>query len=417
MNLFRSLLFWIVLALLGALAAQFLLSDPGYVLVRFRGTDYTTTVAAAVIGLLAAILVLAVLWKLLTFPFRAWRQRRERNAQARLGEGLDALHGGHYQRAEQLLARAASEGNDAAIARVAAANAASARGDVAAAQAHIDAMAPRHAAARAIAAADLALADERPTDALVALDAPDAQPLPPRGLALRAQALAASGKSAEAYGLLGALRQQQAIPGERSKDLQERWAASALREAFDANALADLWDRLPKDVRGEPEVVAAYADRAVALRWDDAALKAIEQSLDARWDESLAARYGNLPVPGRIEQRRANAERWLQAHPSSPALLLALARFERAEGRWPQAEAYLHRALAQGAGAEAWEEFGHAHAGAGDMERAQRSYANALRVVRGEPVVELPGRKLRERIGDSAVREVRDEHGIPRLAE
>ena len=57
MNLFRSLLFWIVLALLGALAAQFLLADPGYVLVRFRGTDYTTTVAAAVIGLLVAALV------------------------------------------------------------------------------------------------------------------------------------------------------------------------------------------------------------------------------------------------------------------------------------------------------------------------------------------------------------------------
>ena len=80
MNLFRSLLFWIVLALLGALAAQFLLSDPGYVLVRFRGTDYTTTVAAAAIGVLAAILVLGLLWKLLTLPFRAWRQRRERNA-------------------------------------------------------------------------------------------------------------------------------------------------------------------------------------------------------------------------------------------------------------------------------------------------------------------------------------------------
>ena len=46
MNLFRNLLFWVVLALLGALAAQFLLADPGYVLVRFRGYDTTTTVAA-----------------------------------------------------------------------------------------------------------------------------------------------------------------------------------------------------------------------------------------------------------------------------------------------------------------------------------------------------------------------------------
>lgn len=415
MNLFRSLLFWIVLALLGALAAQFLLSDPGYVLVRFRGTDYTTTVAAAIIGILVAILVLGVVWKLLALPFRTWRRRRDRNAKARLGEGLDALHGGHYARAEQLLKRAADEGHDAAFARVAAAQAANARGDTVAAQAHIDAMNARHAGARAIALAEQALVEERPTDALVALDAPTAQPLPPRGQALRAQALAATGKSAEAYGLLGALRQQHALPDTQLDELQDRWAAAALREAGDANALADVWERLPKDVRNESEVVLAYADRAAALRWDDAALKAMEQALDARWDETLAARYGTLPVNSRGEQRRANVERWLQAHPSSPALLLSLARLDRAEGRWPQAEANLHRALAQGAGADAWEEFGNGFVAVGDMDLAQRSYANALRVARGEAAVELPGRDLRQKIEDSAVAEERDEHGIPRL--
>jgi HemY protein len=47
MTLFRSVLFWLVLAVLGALLAQMLLQDPGYVLVRFRGTDYSTTVAVA----------------------------------------------------------------------------------------------------------------------------------------------------------------------------------------------------------------------------------------------------------------------------------------------------------------------------------------------------------------------------------
>jgi HemY protein len=370
-----------------------------------------------VIGILVAILAFGLLWKLLTLPFRAWRRHRDRNAKARLGEGLDALHGGHYQRAEHLLSRAADEGHDSAVARIAAAQAANARGDIAAAQAHIAALDPKHATARAIALAEQALADERPTDALVALDAADAQPLPPRGQALRAQALATSGKSAEAYGLLGALRQQHALPDALLDEMQERWAASALHEAADANALADIWDRLPKDVRNDADVVGAYADRAAALRWDDAALKSIEQALDARWDESLAARYGALPVAGRIEQRRANVERWLQSHPSSPALLLALARLDRAEGRWPQAEADLHRALAQGAGAEAWEEFGNGFAAAGDMDLAQRSYANALRVARGEAAAELPGRELRERIGDSAVAEERDEHGIPRLAE
>ena len=48
MNLFRSVLFWLLLAVLGALLAQVLLQDPGYVLVRYRGSDYTTTVAAGI---------------------------------------------------------------------------------------------------------------------------------------------------------------------------------------------------------------------------------------------------------------------------------------------------------------------------------------------------------------------------------
>ncbi|MEO6264343.1 MAG: heme biosynthesis HemY N-terminal domain-containing protein [Luteimonas sp.] len=414
MNLFRNLLFWIVLALVGALLAQLLLADPGYVLVRYRGSDYTTTVASGGLLLLAVIAGVWLLWKLLTLPFRSWRQHRDRRARARLGEGLDALHHGHYGRAEKLLVQAADEGEIEASARLAAARAATARGDSVAARSQIDALGERHAAARAIAGAELALAEDRPTDALVALDAPAAQPLPPRGLALRAEALAASGQAAQAYGLLGALRQQQALPATRLDELQERWAEASLREASDANVLAERWETLPKSLKSEPAVVEAYADRAAALRWDEAATRSLEQALDARWDESLAARYGSLPV-GRLDARRANAERWLQAHPASPALLLTLARLSREQGQWPQAEDYLHRALAQGAGADAWEELGHGFAATGDEPRARLSYANALRATRGESAVELPGRDMRQQIHDQAVIEERDEHGMPRL--
>ncbi|MDQ2703430.1 MAG: heme biosynthesis protein HemY, partial [Pseudomonadota bacterium] len=271
-----------------------------------------------------------------------------------------------------------------------------------------------HAVARAIASAELALDDHRPTDALVALDAPAAQPLPPRGLALRAQAMAANGQAAQAYGLLGTLRQQQALPVNRLDELQEQWAEASLREAADANVLADRWEALPKPLRNEPAVVGAYAERAAALRWDEAATRAIEQALDARWDETLAARYGTLPI-GRLDERRASAERWLPTHPASPALLLTLARLARAQGQWPQAEAYLHRAIAQGAGSDAWEELGHGFAANREESLARQSYANALRSTRGESVRELPGRDLRQQIGDSAAIEERDEHGLPRL--
>src|SRR3546814_18639031 len=76
MNLFRNLLFWIVLALVGALLAQLLLADPGYVLVRYRGMDYTTTVAAGLLILFGVLFALWLVWKLVTLPFSAWRGHR-----------------------------------------------------------------------------------------------------------------------------------------------------------------------------------------------------------------------------------------------------------------------------------------------------------------------------------------------------
>lgn len=419
MNLFRNLLFWIVLALVGALVAQLLVQDPGYVLVRYRGTDYTTTLAAAVLIGLVTLVALWLLAKLASLPMSTLRRRRERAARARMVEGLDALELGQWGRAGKLLDEAAlgpvgSRDGVGHIARLGAARAAAARGDAAVLEQQMGQLAVERPLSRALLAAELALADDRPLDALAALDQPTIQPLPPRGLILRAQALAASGQAGEAFGLLGALRSQQALPAERLDRLEAQWARAGLLQAEDANVLADRWETLPKPLRTSPDVVAVYAERAAALRWDDAAAHSIEQALDARWDDALAALYGRLPI-GRLEPRRERAERWLQTHSASPGLLLTLARLNRAQGQWPQAESYLHRALAQGAGAEAWEELGHGLAQAGDEAGARHSYANALRAARGEETLELPGRDLRQRIHDQAVVEERDAHGVPRL--
>ena len=414
MTLFRSVLFWLVLAVLGALLAQMLLQDPGYVLVRFRGTDYSTTVAVAVGLLLGVMLGLALLWTLMRLPFRAWRRHRARQARAKLTDGLAAYQRGEYVRAEQLLAQAADNGDTEAVARTQAARAALAHGDEAAANAHLEAFGERHPAARAMQRARHALAQGRHGDALAALDVPAAQPLPPRGLRLRAEALAAGGRSHEAYGLLGALRQQQALPANRLDALQGEWAAQSLLQAGDANALADRWDALPARLRTSAAVVAAYASRAAAMNWDEAATRSLEHALDAQWDESLVGLYGQLPV-GRLEHRRAQVERWLPAHPSSPALLLAAARIAHAQGQWPQAEGWLHRAIAQGAGAPAWESLGDVAVQAGDESRARLAYANALRSQRGEAALDLPGRGLREQIADTAAVEQRNDHGLPSL--
>jgi HemY protein len=416
MNLFRNLLFWLLLALVGALFAQLLVQDPGEVLVRFRGTDYRTTVVGGLVLLAAVLFAAWLLWIVVTLPFRGWRGFRRRQDRARLADGMAALHQGHWARAEKLLELAAERSDTEVQARLGAAQAALARGDAAAAERHLAPLAARHPVAHALAAADLALALDRPDDALAALDARAAQPLPPRGQLMRAETLASLGRAHEAYGMLGTLRTQHAAPSERLDLLQARWAAAALHGAGDANVLAERWDGLPASVRSEPDVVGAYAARAAGLRWDEAAAASLEQALDARWDESLVDIYGRLPI-GRLDARRATLERWLAAHPSSAALPLALARIARAQGNWPQAEEHLHRALAQGAGSEAWEELGDGFAAAGDEANARLSYANALRAAHGEPITARPDRDLRQRIFDRAVGEERDAHGVPHLKE
>jgi len=75
MNLFRNLLFWIVLALVGALVAQVLVQDPGEVLVRYRGHDYRSTLVGATLVLALALIGLWLAWIVITLPFRGWRGR------------------------------------------------------------------------------------------------------------------------------------------------------------------------------------------------------------------------------------------------------------------------------------------------------------------------------------------------------
>ncbi len=418
MKIFRTVIVLLLLLVAGVFGAQWLARDSardlGEVFVRAGGYDLNASLPGALLAIAACFLLLWLAWKLLTLPFHAWGRYRRKQSRARLTEGLEALHGGHWLRAEKLLQRAAEDDEVGTIARTAALRAADARGDEAAAQGHLSGLALLNASAHALATADRAMARQNPADALLALDSPAAQPLPPRGIALRAQALAASGRAGEAYGLLGSLKQQQALSSSNHAAFESRLATQALHEAGDANVLAERWETMPKPLRTDAAIVAAYAERAAALRWDDAAARSLEQAIDARWDESLVALYGRLPI-GKLDSRRASAQRWLQAHPASPALLVTLAQLARQQGQWPQAQEFLHRALAQGASADAWEELGHGFAAAGQEELARRSYANALNAKRGDTTAELPGRDLKQKIFDEAVVEERDEHGVPRL--
>jgi len=421
MKLFRGLLLCLVLAVLGAVLWQHFALDQGQVIVSLQGTTYITTVTKALLLLALALLAVWLALWLLRLPFRLWNQRQRKQARIRLTGGLLALHEGRWTRAEKLLAQAADDPTMRLPARLGAAQAAQARGDAAAFDQHLLAAGSENSdSATALARADALLANGHAQDAIAVLDAAAQKaPLSPRALLLRTRALVATRRSGEAYGALGALKNAQALSPNDHAALEAELAAQALRESDDANALADRWDRLLAPLRARSEVVAAYAQRAVALGMEDAAASAIETALKNQWSEALALQFGRIP-PGRIAASQPNArlltaQGWLRAHSDSPALAVTLGRLSREQQQWGKAEDYLHRAIAQGAGGDAWEELGNVYAAQNDDAPARLCYLNALRAARGEATEAVPGRGVREQIFDASVIEERSEHGVPRL--
>jgi len=416
MKLLRILLWLLLLMVAGSLLWQVIAADPGLVVVRLRGYDLTTSVPVAALLLLVSGFALWLVLSVLRIPFRVWTHYTRRRARARLSDGLMALHEGRWLRGQKLLEKAADEARVRVPALLAAARAARARGDDLGAEQLLD-LAARDRGKNAVALerARLAMQAGRAVQALALLDEIDPRVgIPPESHYLRAQALCSAGRASEALALVTALRRNRVLTEAAADAFERGMQASALQQAGDAAQLHQRWERVPKALRVDAEVVAAFARRAMTLGLEEQAGKAIEAALAARWSEPLAAIYGELPRP-RSGSRLTIAEAWLAAHPASPALLVTLGRLCREQGLWGKAEEFLHRAIAQGAGNEAWEVLGHCFASQGDDKRARQAFANALAVRAGSRATALSGRSLREQIQDEAVPEDRDAHGVPRL--
>ncbi|MFY2763903.1 heme biosynthesis HemY N-terminal domain-containing protein [Arenimonas sp. MALMAid1274] len=413
MNLYRSLLWWLALAVLGAFAWSVFSQDLGDVVVRFRGLTYTTTLAYFVLAWGLAWFLIWALWWLLQLPLRAWRRHARQQARNRLVSGLEALHQGRWARAESLLAKAADDAELRTPALLGARRAAASHGDVEAAARHQAALLAHDHPAGVLEQATRLAELQRHDEVLEALSGLTG-PLPPRALVLQAQAMAARGRAHEAQAQLNALRREQALPADQLSALELQLAAAALEQAPQADVLLQRWQAHPQRLQLAPSVADAFAHRAVALGLEAQGVQALADALDAQWEPAFVSRYGRLPVAREIA-RLPRAEAWMAAHANDPALLVALAQLCFQQQLWGKAEDYLHRALAQGAGAEAWEWLGHVWTAQNDSARAALAYANALRVSRDEPPLSLSGRTLREQIADQAVAEQRNEHGIPLL--
>ena len=412
MKLWRWILALVIVAALAAFGWHWVAEDPGYVLVQLRGWQAETTVVAAVVILLLAWAVLGAAWYAVRWPFGALTRRHRRLSRQKMGEGLIALMEGRHGDAERDLHRASRLDALRGPALLAAAEAASRRGEHGRALEALNQASQSAPQAARVLRARVLRREGKPAEAL-ALLAPEADKgtLTPGGWRELALAALAHGDIRRARQALDPLQKSGALGSRAYATLEAQVLTAMLNAAADGASLNTLWSQLPKAQRRVPAVIDAYARRAAGFGLTLPAMDEVESALRREWSPLLIETYGTLTGDD-VEARLRRAEGWLDAHPNDANLLLTLGRMCVRLKLWGKARQHLERSLALMPSTGAWEALGDSFAGQGDAEQAQCCYRNALAFGRGDAVTPLAQRAQAGQLDTQPIAiEERDAHG------
>lgn len=415
MNVFRGLIWCLLLAAIGAVAWETLASDMGFVLIRWHGKIIETTVAYGLIFWLLISVALWSLWFLVRLPFNAWQALAKKQARARLINGLQAFNEGRYARAENLLLKAAEQVDFKTIALMAAHESANRLNEPQRAALHHAALLQHDPDTANMQAGTHAFANANSEQA-IALLAPlqEAKKLSPLAQSIYLQALEKENRAADAIALLNSLRKEQALPLQLLANLDIQLHGSAITQSTDADSCLQQWQNLPDRLRQNTAVLKAFAARADALGLETTAVHVLGDHLSQYWIPELLASLADISTHAN-DQRLDLCEAWLPRHPDDAALHAAMGKLYGQNKNYSKAEAFLQRSIALSATTEAWESLGNIYNAQQKNEQASTAYANALRLQREQLPLQLTGQSLREQIASQAVAEIRNEHGFPLL--
>ncbi|MDI1301714.1 MAG: heme biosynthesis HemY N-terminal domain-containing protein [bacterium] len=370
----RGLLLILVLLSLGAALGLWLLRDPGYLLVSWHRTAVEMSLWAAGLfwfcSLLAAVAFIELLSALLGFNnwWARWTRSRDTGRSLRsFHEGSVSLEQGDWKRAERLLFTAARLSPEPLPAYLAAASAA-ARGQAfdRAEQYLVLAEERGNRLAVGLARARLLLNAGRWEQAAILLARlQDKYRREDSVLMLRVEVLTRLQKWGELSELLPLLQKRTPADDLHFGALEKRacrevlgWIAATAGRVDRSHTIRKLrtyWEALPRRLRADEELIAAYANELLRTGGDDVAEGLLADALTRQWSNAGIDAYGRTRST-RPDQALQRAEGWEAAHPHNPALMLALGRLSLQNRRWQEARRYFEASLTLRKSPEAYAE-------------------------------------------------------------
>lgn len=377
----------VIAVLASAFAASFLLEDPGYVVVQFRGYLVEMSVPA-LLGLL--VLLLAGLWlvvKALRVPRNlgeaAGRYRSGRAGQ-RLSRGMIEIAEGNFAKGERLLARAARVSDAPLLNYLQAARAAHLQRNDARRDNWLKAAyeeMPEAASAVLLTQAELQLDHGHHEQALATLRRLDEQsPNHGHALALLGRLYYRLEDWEQLAALLPRLRKYGRIPDERLREWSVRVQCEHFAAAADSDAVLEAWRTVPRNLRKDTALLEAWFSALVRTGLHDRAEKEIAAALKREWRGPLVRVYGEVEASDPMRQLR-RAEGWLTAHGDDPDLLLTAAKLCLRNELWGKARSYLETVLSLRPTPAAYQEYGRLLNQLGEGDAAAEAYRAGLGLV------------------------------------
>jgi len=380
----------VVLALFAsAFGAHFLLSDPGYVVINFRG--YLVEMSVPVLVLLTAALI-ALIWllrKIIIAPRRigeaAGRYRSARSGQ-KMTRGMIEVAEGNFARGERMLARAASTSDSPLFNYLQAARAAHLQGRnerrddwLKLAYREI----PEAANAVLLTQAEFQLDQGQHELALATLRRLDENSKDHgHALALMARLYFQLQDWSALRDILPRVKKHSQVKADTLTKWTVRVHCEQLETAEDGDAVVSAWKNTPKVCKSDISLLEAYYSGLMRTGRNLQAEKELAAALKSNWSGPLVRLFGLVEGNDASKQLK-RAEGWLSHHSEDPDLLLAAARLCIRNELWGKARSYLETVISLRPTPETYQEYGALLNQMGEADAAADAYREGLGMVAG----------------------------------